>query len=168
MNSLIIHKIKTAGGIAGLCAVILLAGYGAGSLLGSSFMESILFGEARFPLLLSRPVSQFYDAYTLINSGNPFSRLSGYYSLVDNNMINEQFIRERYGREQFIVIKRTLLWALSYSQDSGKALRFYASVYTASDDSLKKDILRYMMKLDRKYYGGFVRENKVKPPFIPE
>jgi hypothetical protein len=168
MNSIDLHKIKTAGGIAALCIALLATGYGAGLLIGNRFMESIVLKEGRLPLLLSRPVNQFYDMYSLINSSNPFSRLSGYYSLVDNNMVNEQFIADRYGREQFIVIQRTLLWVLSHSKDTGKALKFYASIYTTSDGSLKKDILRYMTRLDKKYYDGFIKANKVDPLFLPE
>ena len=131
-------------------------------------MESILLREGRFPLLLSRPVNQFYDIYNLINSANPFGRLSGYYSLVENNMVNERFIADRYDREQLVVTRRTLLWVLSYAKDKRQALSFYASVYKNSDDSLKSDILRYMKRLDEKFYEGFVKENKVAHALIPE
>ncbi len=168
MNSIRAHRIKSVGGIAVLAVALALTGYGAGLLLGGRFMESIILREGRFPLLLSRPVNQFYDVYSLINSANPFSRLSGYYSLVDNNMVSEDFIAERYGKERFVVIQRTLLWALSRSRDRKKALKFYASVYPASDDSLKKDILRHMMRLDGSYYHSFILRNKVNPSFIPE
>ncbi len=168
MNSIDLHKIRAAGGFAVLAIALALGGYGVGLLLGERFMESIVLREGRLPLLLSRPVNQFYDVYSLINSANPFSRLSGYYSLVDNSMVNEDFIAERYGRERFIVIQRTLLWALSKSRDRKKALKFYASVYPASDDSLKKDILRHMMRLDNNYYHSFILRNKVSPSFIPE
>ncbi len=168
MNSIIIHKLKTAGGIAALCVALAGIGYGAGLLIGSRFMESIILKEWRFPLLLSRPVNQFYNVYSLINSSNPFSRLSGYYSLVDNNMVNEQFIADRYGREPFIVIQRTLLWVFSHGKDRDKAVKFYTSIYKTSDDSLRKDILRYMKRLDEKYYNGFVKENKVEGALIPD
>jgi hypothetical protein len=168
MNSINIQKIKAAGVIAALCVALAAIGYGAGRLLGNRFMESIILKEGRFPLLLSRPVNQFYDVYTLINSSNPFSRMSGYYSLVDNNLVNVQFIADRYGREQFVVIHRTLLWVLSYAKDRDKALAFYASVYNTCDDSLKKDILRHMMKIDKKYCNDFIKQNKVERSFIPE
>lgn len=151
-----------------LCVALMAAGYGLGRLVGNKFMESILLREGRLPLLLSRPVSQFYDIYTLINSRNPFSRLSGYYSLVDSNMVNNQFITERYGREQLLVIKRTLLWVLSYTPDTAGALKFYSSIYASSDDSLKKDIARYMLRLDKRYYERFIKENKVAPSLAPD
>jgi hypothetical protein len=168
MNSIRLKKIKAAGVIAALCIALLATGYGAGRLIGTRFMESIILKEGRLPLLLSRPVSQFYDVYSLINSNNPFSRLSGYYSLVDNNLVNVQFIADRYGREQFIVIQRTLLWVLSYTKDTGTALKFYASIYNTCDGSLKKDILRYMIRLDKKYYDGFIKANKVDRLLLPE
>ncbi|HPC40872.1 MAG TPA: hypothetical protein PLM53_06805 [Spirochaetota bacterium] len=168
MTCLDTHKIKAAGGVAALCVALMLAGYGAGLLIGSRFVESIILREGRFPLLLSRPVNQFYDVYSLINSSNPFRRLSGYYSLVDVNMVNEKFIADRYGREQFIVTQRTLLWVLSHAKDRDRAVKFYASIYKTSDDSLKMDILRYMKRLDKKYFDGFVKENKLTRPVIPD
>jgi len=168
MISINTHKIRTAGAVAALCALLMLAGYGAGLLIGGGFVESILLREGRFPLLLSRPVNQFYDVYSLINSANPFSRLSGYYSLVDNNMVNEQFVADRYEREQVPVVRRTLLWVLSHAKDRDRAVKFYASIYGASDDSLKKDILRHMKRLDEKYFNGFVKENRIDPAMIPD
>jgi hypothetical protein len=168
MTSINTHKIKTAGAAAALSAALLLAGYGAGLLIGNRFVESVILREGRFPLLLSRPVNQFYDVYSLINSADPFRRLSGYYSLVDNNMVNEQFIADRYGREQIPVVRRTLLWVLSHSKDSGKALKFYASIYNTADNSLKKDILRYMLRLDKKYTEAFIRENRIERALIPD
>jgi hypothetical protein len=168
MNSIHLQKIKAAGMIAVLSIALLATGYGAGLLIGNRFMESIILKEGRLPLLLSRPVSQYYDVYSLINSNNPFSRLSGYYSLVDNNLVNVQFIADRYGREQFVVIHRTLLWVLSYAKDRDSALKFYTAVYKTCDDSLKKDILRHMMKIDKKYCDDFIKQNKVDRSFIPD
>ncbi|HQL81372.1 MAG TPA: hypothetical protein PK307_04175, partial [Spirochaetota bacterium] len=106
-------------------------------------------------------VYQFYDIFNLLNSNNPYSRLSGYYSLVDANMIDPGFIRERYSREQVPVIRRTLLWVLGLSKDRDEALRSYVSLYDASDDDMKREILGMMKRLDPAFYGEFIKKNRV-------
>jgi hypothetical protein len=147
----------------GACAVILLGvaitgGFFMGRSAGDRLVRGVLLRESKLPLLLSRPVYQFYDIYTLLNSGNPFSRLSGYYSLVDAKMIDIEFIRERYDREQVPVIRRTLLWVLGFSRDRAAALKFYASRYDTGDEETKKDILAMMKRLDPAFYGKFIKK----------
>ena len=144
----------------------LLFGYFTGRLLGNRFVENVVLQQGRFPLLLSRPVNQFYDIYTLINSNNPFSRLSGYYSLVDNKMINEQFLMERFRREQNEALSGSLLWILSFSRDNDAVVTFYASVYNNSSDSIKKRILSLMKRVNRDYYMKFIKKNNVDTKLI--
>jgi len=139
----------------------LLFGYFTGRLLGNRFVENVVLQQGRFPLLLSRPVNQFYDIYTLINSNNPFSRLSGYYSLVDNKMINEQFLMERFRREQNEALSGSILWILSYSGDNDAVVTFYASVYNNSSDPIKKRILSLMKRVNKDYYMKFIKKNKI-------
>ncbi len=149
---------------AGIAA--LLIGYYGGRLLGNRFVEDIVLQQSRFPLLLSRPVSQFYDMYTLINSNNPYSRLSGYYSLVDNKMINEQFLMERFSREQNEALKGAILWILGNSSDKDGVVRFYASVYEGSSDTIKRRLLGLMKRMDNEYYMNFIKKNKIDAGFI--
>lgn len=148
------------------CIASLFMGYSAGRLLGSRFVEDILLQQARFPLLFSRPVSQFYDIYTLINSSNPYSRLSGYYSLVDNKMINEQFLMERFRHEQNDALRGSILWILSHSNDREGVVRFYTSVYDESSDNMKKRILGFMKCVDNNYYLKFIKKNKIDDSFM--
>jgi hypothetical protein len=144
----------------------LFIGFTAGRTLGNRFVENIVLRQARFPLLLSRPVSQFYDIYTLINSNNPYSRLSGYYSLIDNKMINDKFLMERFRREQNDALRGSILWILGNSSDRGGVLRFCASVYEESSDTIKKRILGLMKRVDNDYYLLFIRNNRIDAGFI--
>ena len=105
MKASSLQRLKTWAGAFCALSVLVSGGFFIGRGAGNRLMEGILLRETRFPLLLSRPVYQFYDIYTLLNSNNPYSRLSGYYSLVDANMIDLNFIRERYAREQVPVIQ---------------------------------------------------------------
>ncbi|OHD64773.1 MAG: hypothetical protein A2176_10620 [Spirochaetes bacterium RBG_13_51_14] len=143
-----------------LIPVLIVIGFLIGRVLGDRFIENIVLKQSRLPLLLSSPVVQFYDVYTLINSNNPYSRLSGYYSLLDNKMINEAYLMERYRQERIVVIKRTLLWCLSFSKDTGAVLEFYSSIYHDGDQSLKVDILGLMKRLDEKYYLDFMKTKR--------
>jgi hypothetical protein len=161
-------QIKTIMVSIAVAIATLLLGYSAGRMLGNRFVEDIVLQQGRFPLLLSRPVSQFYDIYTLINSNNPFSRLSGYYSLVDNKMINEQFLMERFRREQNEALCGSILWILSNSGDRRGVVRFYASVYNDSSDAIKKRILGLMKRVDRDYYMKFIAKNKIDANLITD
>jgi hypothetical protein len=159
-------RIKIIAVSAGVCMSAFIMGYIAGRVLGNRFVEDIVLQQARFPLLLSRPVSQFYDIYTLINSNNPYSRLSGYYSLVDNKMINEKFLMERFRREHNDALRGAILWILGNSSDRDAVARFCASVYEESSDTLKKRILGLMKLMDNEYYEEFIKTNRIDAGFI--
>ncbi len=161
MKSSTIQRLKTRVGAFCALALFVSIGFFIGWGAGNRLIEGMLLHETRFPLLLSRPVYQFYDIFNLLNSNNPYSRLSGYYSLVDANMIDPGFIRERYSREQVPVIRRTLLWVLGLSKDRDEALRSYVSLYDASDDDMKREILGMMKRLDPAFYGEFIKKNRV-------
>jgi hypothetical protein len=162
MKTTSLERIKNGAGILLIMAAVMTAGFAIGRGVGSWFVEGVLLRQARFPLLLSRPVYQFYDIYTLISSNNPFSRLSGYYSLIDANMIDDEFIRNRYQQEQVPVIKRTLLWILGFSKNKSATLKYYTSLYESGDPETRKDILELMERLDPTYYTDFLK--KVRRP----
>lgn len=161
MKASSLQRLKIWAGAFCVLSMLFSGGYLIGRGAGNRLMEGILLHETRFPLLLSRPVYQFYDIYTLLNSNNPYSRLSGYYSLVDANMIDLDFIRERYAREQVPVIRRTLLWVLGRSKDRDAALKIFASLYDSSDDEMKREILAMMGRLDPGFRAEFIKKNRV-------
>lgn len=153
MRELIIGAMKSGWrAYAVLLAAVALFGYGAGHVAGNRLVKGVILGESRLPLLVSRPVGQFYDIYQLLNSGNPFSRLCGYYALVDNMMIDESFLIERYGVERFAVTRKTILWALSFSENSRKVAGFYRSIYGESDREIQSEIRGLMKRVCRQ--GG--------------
>jgi hypothetical protein len=149
-----------------LFPVLILMGFIAGRFVGKGLVTNLILKDSMFPLLLSRPVNQFYDMYILINSRNPYTRLSGYYSLIDNKMINNQFLMERYQNEENYVIKRTILWILSFSEDSDSVLKFYSSIFD-KNDILLRDILVFMKHVNREYYTKFIEINKIDRKLLP-
>lgn len=151
-----------------LLFALLAAGFAAGRLLGHRLVEGVILGRQRLPLLLSQPVAQLTDVYALISSGNYFSRLSGYYALRENGMIDHAFLAERFKTEKEPAVKRTIVWALSFSGDTAAVLNFYAAVYPESDDSLKREILKLMKRLDEAYYLDFAARNRVGKTLLPE
>ncbi len=153
--------------ICAICVMLTVIGYRVGRLAGGRMLADILMKESSLPLLLSRPVSQFYDMYVLINSGNPFSRISGYYSLMDNNMIDEQFLLDRYRKEEIFAIRRTILWVLGFSHDTGMVMRDYAALFKEADEPMKKEILALMKRKDRAFYAKFVRNNRINEKMMP-
>jgi hypothetical protein len=162
-------KINNKAGLAitALFIALALVGFGGGRVIGGWLLEKIVLREYRFPLLLSRPVSQVYDIYTLINSANPYSRLSGYYSLIDNGMIDETFLKDRFRREQDPAIKSAILWVLSFSGDTDSIMKFYASVFSASGDPMKRQILNLTKRLGNDYYLRFININRPDKKLLP-
>jgi len=155
---------KTAPWI--LLPVLLVFGYWSGRFIGNRFLLNLISSDSLFPLLISRPVDQFYEIALLLNSRNPYSRLSGYYSLLDNKMINTQFLMERFQKEENYTIKRSILWILSFSDDTGDVLRFYSSIFSRNDP-LMKDILVLMKRIDRDYFMKFIEKNKIDNTVMP-
>lgn len=134
---------------AGLFVICALIGLAVGRMTGTHLLEGVVLRESRLPLLVLRPVGQYYDIYRLLNSTNPFSRLSGYYALVENGMIDVNFLIERYRVERFPVIKKALLWALGFSQDRRRVVDFYRSIYGESDGEIQSEIRTLMKRVCR-------------------
>jgi hypothetical protein len=149
-----------------LFPVLILMGFMAGRVIGKGLISNLILKDRMFPLLLSRPIDQFYGMHILLNSANPYSRLSGYYSLIDNKMINNEFLIDRYKNEDDFVIKRTILWILSYSEDSRGVLKFFSSIYDKSD-IITKDMLAYMRHIDKGYYAKFIEVHKIDKKLLP-
>lgn len=153
-----------ACGIALLCAA---AGYGFGRVAGGRLIAWMVLGGKRFPLIIAQPLGRYYDIFSLINSTDPFSRLSGYYALREAGMMDDRFFMERYTLERITPIKRTLLWLVSFSRNPSRAVEWYASVYPSSEKSLQEDIVRWMYRLDPEFCTRFARDNKIDLSRIP-
>ncbi|OHD69049.1 MAG: hypothetical protein A2W19_17510 [Spirochaetes bacterium RBG_16_49_21] len=81
-------------------------------------------------------------------------------------MINTQFLMERFQKEENYTIKRSILWILSFSDDTGDVLRFYSSIFSRNDP-LMKDILVLMKRIDRDYFMKFIEKNKIDNTVMP-
>ncbi len=146
--------------------VLILIGFMVGKPLGKGLISNLVLRDSLFPLLLSRPIDQFFGMHILLNSPNPYSRLSGYYSLFDNRMINAEFLIERFKIEENYVIKRTILWILSFSEDPKQVLKFYSALYD-KNDIIARDVLVHMRNLDKGYYEKFIEVHKVNKRMLP-
>jgi len=149
-----------------LFPVLILMGFMAGRGIGKGLISNLILKDSMFPLLLSRPIDQFYGMHILLNSPNPYSRLSGYYSLIDSKMINNEFLIDRYKNEDNFAIKRTILWILSFSEDSNGVLKFFSTIYD-KNDIITKDMLAYMRHIDKGYYAKFIEVHKIDKKLLP-
>ena len=73
---------------------------------------------------------------------------------------------ERFQKEENYTIKRSILWILSFSDDTGDVLRFYSSIFSRNDP-LMKDILVLMKRIDRDYFMKFIEKNKIDNTVMP-
>ncbi len=158
---------RAIAALTGACIILAACGYFAGRGLGGRFMEVLLLDQARFPLLLSRPVNRFYDVHALIHSGNPYSRLGGYYGLADNGMINLEFLAERFRLEKEPAVRGAIAWIAAGSGDTDGVLRLYASVFPESSHQEKRRILELMRRVSNDYYLKFIKENRVGAGLLP-
>lgn len=141
-----------------LSLAVLAFSFFAGAGIGRLLLSHLVTGRDTFAFLLSRPAREFVVVSRLVNSDSELSRLAGYYGLLENEMIDTAFLKERLASETTPVVRRTIIWVLGFSRDSDEALEVLNSVYKNAGDSLKQDILHAMRRLDEKYYNDFIQE----------
>jgi hypothetical protein len=139
--------------------VILFSGYMLGRIVGTHIVKGLLKGE-RFVLLLYRPPFEYLNTANLLYSTDELKRLEGYYSLLDNKIIDSDLLIERYIQESEFV-KPVIIWLLGYSNDKVAVLKFISEEYANADQRLKKEILKTMKRLDETYLGNFAALHKI-------
>ncbi len=143
-----------------LLVPVFLGGYSFGRLTGTrAVKEMVTGGEGLFFLLLG-PAHQFFQVYRMLNSNSEVIRLSGYYSMLDNNIIDEGFLRERYRDETSIPVKRTIIWLMGFSGDFEDMKKFFNKIYDESHREVKREILRIFQRRDPAYFKEFTRRKK--------
>ncbi|MCU0847962.1 MAG: hypothetical protein MUD12_08765 [Spirochaetes bacterium] len=123
---------------------------------------NIITKNSTLPLILFKPAFEVYRTYTLVNSNEPLERLSGYYSMLDNNIINSDFLYDRLQKEKHDFIKRNIIWIMGQSDDLGATIRIYSSVYSSSEPAVRKEILSSLRKKGKGIYDEFIKNNKIK------
>ncbi|MCP4138007.1 MAG: hypothetical protein GY754_43995 [bacterium] len=157
---------KNAAGIIIFFMVSSLFGYFYGRVTGSLIIKSFLTSSRRLSLILYRPATEFYTMRKLLRSENELERLSGYYALLDNNMIDEDYLLELYTLEPSIVVKRTIIWILGFSDDFDSVKKSYSKIYAKADPLIKNEILRTLRRNDKEYYQKFIEQHKVKSEIL--
>jgi hypothetical protein len=139
--------------------VILFFGYALGRTAGTHIVAGLFKGE-RYILLLYRPPFEYLKTANLLYSSDELKRLEGYYSLLDNKLIDPDLLIERYKQESEF-IKPVIIWLLGYSNDKEAVLKFMSGEYTNADQRVKKEILKTMKRLDEIYLKNFAAFQKI-------
>jgi hypothetical protein len=139
---------------------ILFFGYTLGRIAGTHIVSGLLKGK-RFILLFYRPPFEYLKTANLLYSSDELERLEGYYSLLDNKIIDKDLLIERYKQESEL-IKPVIIWLIGYSSDKDIVLKFISEEYKNADQRVKKEILKTMKRLDEVYFKNFTVSRKIK------
>lgn len=162
-----IHQLFSSGNklsfiISGI--IILTAGFLFGSALGSILITGLITKGNRTAFLLYRPSSEYIITARLLGSSSELLRLSGYYSLLDNRRIDNNFLIERYKKEPDY-IKRSIIWILGYSENPKSVLSFLSEEYNDASKYLKREMLKSMKRIDKTYYTDFIVKHGINKTF---
>jgi len=141
-------------------AGVLAAGYFFGRISGKIMLYNIVSGNSRASFLLYRPSSQFFKTYSLLNSEQELSRLSGYYSLLDNRIIDNTYLYERYELETSNAVKRTIIWVMGFSDDFESTLDIYEKVFSQSSRGIQNEIIGIIKREKEDYLNDFLKKIK--------
>ncbi|PKL35662.1 MAG: hypothetical protein CVV44_19205 [Spirochaetae bacterium HGW-Spirochaetae-1] len=154
--------------MAAAAVILMLTGYCLGKISGRSLIRGFILERSRYVMFLFTPARQYFQMLVLVNSDDELQRIAGYYALLDNDLIDEDFLRERFQKESSLAAKRTILWVLGQAGNRKKILEIYAGVYSASGNELRMEILRSMERLDEYFYLEFIKKNRIDPGMLKE
>ncbi len=137
-------------------AAILISGFISGRVVGSGLIGGFVTDSPGTSMIFFSPADQFYRMYMMLNSPNMFSRLTGYYALLDNKILKSDFLIDRYLIETDPTVKRTIIWVLSHAGEKKRVLGFFSDAYRSSPITVRREILKAMKKIDRKFYDRFI------------
>ncbi len=139
--------------------LILTVGYALGRVTGNRIVSGLLEGK-RFVLLFYQPPFEYLKTANQLYSSDELERLEGYYSLLDNKIIDTDLLIERYKQESEL-IKPLIIWLLGYSGEKEAVLRFISEEYASGDLRVKNEILKTMKRLDEVYLKNFSSSKKI-------
>jgi hypothetical protein len=155
-------KLKLRGGVFFILLLVpvFIGGYYSGKLTGSYAVKKMVTDGGGIFFLLFRPAHQFFQVYRMLNSNSEVIRLSGYYSMLDNNIIDEEFLEKRYLDERSIPVKRSIIWLMGFSGDFEEIKKFFNEIYDESPREVKREILRIFQRRDPVYFKDFTGRKK--------
>jgi len=144
-----------------ICLLLLSTGYFFGRLTGINLVKSVIIDGSIAPLVFSNQVRKSIEIIRLLNSKDELERLTGYYSLLDNKIVDENYLLERFQMEKSYPIKRSILWIMSFSDNFDEVTEIYGSIFKGAPVGIKKEILMSLKRVDEYHYLQFVKEHKV-------
>ncbi len=151
---------------AAILAAILFTGFGAGRDAGRVMLSGLISGNVFSLLFFFRPASAYIHTSGLLNSSDESERLAGYYSLVDNHLVDLPFLRDRLANEQSTVNRRTILWVMAFSSDKKGLLDTYESLYPGASPDEKVEILREVCRVHQSLFTSFAERVKADPRLV--
>jgi len=130
----------------------------AGSVLGRYSIGQIVTRKPRYAIVLQRSARDLFTISRLLNSQSEMKRLSGYYGLYENQLIDTDFLVERLDKEASPVVRRTIIWLLGFSKDEKNALESLAGAYSSGNPLIREEVLRSMKRIDSDYYAEFLKK----------
>ena len=130
----------------------------AGSVLGRYSIRKIVTGNPRYAVVLQRSARDLFTISRLLNSQSEMKRLSGYYGLYENQLIDTDFLVERLDKEASPVVRRTIIWLLGFSKDEKSALESLSGAYSSGNPLIREEVLRSMKRVDSNYYTDFLKK----------
>ena len=127
--------------IKNFCVIILisLSGFAGGIACGDIILSRSIKGDFLFMAFIFHPSQNFVDTYSLLNNSNDFKRLAGYYAYKESNLVDLDFLYERYKIEESDIIHNTIIWIAENSDLNNKKLvDFYKKLYSISTGKTKE------------------------------
>ncbi|MDY6969230.1 MAG: hypothetical protein SVR08_11355 [Spirochaetota bacterium] len=145
------------------CVSILLiaGGYFIGNFSGNLLIKRFVIFRSPFVYLLYRPAYEYLYTIKVLASQDDLDRLKGYYSLWETKKIDEAFLIERYKKENSLLLKRSIIFILGFSNNKDIVSDFSTIIYKDSPWRIKMEILRTIKRLDGNLYIKFISDNKI-------
>jgi len=143
-----------------IIAALFASGLAIGGFLGRTSLNKVAAGEVTAALVLFNPSSVYIDTVKLLNSSDPFKRLSGYYAYSDTRLIDFEYLYKRFTEEESPLIKNTIIWAASQSEKTGDVIIFYKKVFKIGSKRNQEFILNYIETKDPELYNDFIEKIK--------
>jgi hypothetical protein len=143
-------------------------GFLGGSAAGRGMLLGLFNSNASAVMLFFEPAMQYFVSFHMLNSSDEMKRLSGYYSLLDLDLIDSEFLGKRYEKEQNVAVKRTILWVLSYSDDHDEVFELFSALFPEEQDSLKREMLKSLKRMDEYFFLQFIEMHNIDTRFISD
>jgi hypothetical protein len=111
-----------------------------GKAIGGNLISAFFNNKQVTPFFLTKPAFKYIKVYNRLNNPNELERLTGYYALLDYNIIDLDFLKKRFFLEEHLTIKKTIIWIMGHSNNKKQLLDIFNLIYNKSDKSIKNEI----------------------------